>query len=311
MRLNIIAAVAFGLSCFTSCSDTQHAPIATRAADDSSVQNQPEPHDLAASGSASGAHTEHAHVPSQPDYTHAEGRDRAHQDVSDVTNRERTHGGEYAQENRRPAHHDQSGRGFPHAEHAHSSEVHDTDVGRRAPASPAAHGNTSEVDDSGANSKKIAIGDKVPDFEVTIAGKTWKLSELQKNATMTGDGTLVLTFWCSFCHSCRHVEHALEALAKQYHGTVGVLALDASAGETTEGVAEFAKQRELTLPIALDGSGDIFGTRVTTTTVVIDKTGVLRYRGQFGDEEHAFAHDALRAVLAGEDVPVQETRQKG
>ncbi|MBI2479392.1 MAG: hypothetical protein HYV60_12395 [Planctomycetia bacterium] len=79
-------------------------------------------------------------------------------------------------------------------------------------------------------------------------------------------------------------------------------------------MAEFAKQRELALPIALDANGaaaDIFGTRVTTTTVVIDKSGVLRYRGQFEDGQHAFAQDALRAVLAGEDVPVQETRQKG
>ena len=167
---------------------------------------------------------------------------------------------------------------------------------------------------AGDDSKRIAIGDKVPEFEVTIADKKWKLSELQQNRELTADGTLVLTFWCSFCHSCRHVEHALDALAKQHQGTVGIVALDASAGETTEGVAEFAMERELTLPIALDATGaaaDIFGTRVTTTTVVIDKDGLLRYRGQFGDNQHPFAEDALRAVLAGDDVPVQETRQKG
>ena len=70
----------------------------------------------------------------------------------------------------------------------------------------------------------------------------------------------------------------------------------------------------MTLPIAINadgGAADIFGTRVTTTTVVIDKAGVLRYRGHFGDSQHALAHDALRAVLAGDDVPVEETRQKG
>ncbi len=46
------------------------------------------------------------------------------------------------------------------------------------------------------------------------------------------------------------------------------MALDASAGETAEAVAEFAKQHKLTLPIALDARGataDIFGARVTTT----------------------------------------------
>ncbi len=164
------------------------------------------------------------------------------------------------------------------------------------------------------DSKRIAIGDMVPDFEVSIAGKKWKLSELRQNKEITADGTLVLTFWCSFCHSCRHVEQSLDALAKEYRGKVGVIALDASAGETTDGVTEFAKKRELSLPIALDASGasaSIFGTRVTTTTVVIDKDGLLRYRGQFGDGQHSFALEALRAVLAGKEVSVQETLQKG
>ena len=175
------------------------------------------------------------------------------------------------------------------------------------------HGHSSEGQ-PGDSSKKIAIGEKVPDFEVTVNGKKWKLSELQQKADMTKDGTLVLTFWCSFCHSCRHVEHQLDKLAKQYQGKAGVIALDASDGETTEGVAEFAEERGLTLPIALDSSGaaaDIFGVRVTTTTVVIDGHGVLRYRGQFGDRKHAFAEDALKAVLAGEEVRVKKTPHKG
>lgn len=178
----------------------------------------------------------------------------------------------------------------------------------------AAHGHASAAHDSSDSTKKIAVGEKVSDFEVTINGKPWKLSELQKNAAMTEDGILVLTFWCSFCHSCRHIEKHLDELARRYNGRVGVIAMDASAGETADGVAEFARERELTFPIALDASGksaDVLGTRVTTTTVVIDKSGVLRYRGQFGDGQHAFAEDALRAVLAGEDIPVKETRQKG
>jgi thiol-disulfide isomerase/thioredoxin len=176
------------------------------------------------------------------------------------------------------------------------------------------HASHAKHHDTGNQFKMIAVGDKVPDFEVMIAGKRWKRSELQKNAAMTADGTLVLTFWCSFCHSCRHVEHSLDDLAKQYRGKAAVMAVDASAGETAEAVAEFAKQHNLTLPIALDVSGataDIFGARVTTTTVVIDKSGVLRYRGQFGDRQHAYAQEALQAVLADKDVPVQETRQRG
>ncbi len=177
----------------------------------------------------------------------------------------------------------------------------------------AGHGHA-HSEQHGTDSGAIAIGDKVPDFEVVIDGKTWKLSELQGDPDVTSDGTLVLTFWCSFCHSCRNVEHQLDKLAAEYRGKVGVMALDASAGETAAGVAAFAAEEGLTLPIALSSGGaaaDIFGTRVTTTTVVIDGDGILRYCGQFSDRENNFAEDALQAVLADEEVPVQKTRQKG
>jgi thiol-disulfide isomerase/thioredoxin len=173
------------------------------------------------------------------------------------------------------------------------------------------HGHSAKANES---SSGISVGDKVPEFVVTIAGKKRTLSELRQDAALSEDGTLVLTFWCSFCHSCRHIEQRLDKLAKRYSGRVGVIALDASAGETTEVVAEFAKENGLSLPIALNPSGtaaDILGVQVTTTTIVIDSKGILRYRGQFGASGHAYAAEALEAVLAGEDVRVKKTRQKG
>jgi thiol-disulfide isomerase/thioredoxin len=160
----------------------------------------------------------------------------------------------------------------------------------------------------------ISIGDKVPNFEVTIDDKKWTLSQLRRNTKLTNDGTIVLTFWCSFCHSCRDVDQSLNQLAEHYKGKAAVIALDASDGETTEQVAQFAKKKGLTLPIALNASGsaaDIFGTKVTTTTVVIDKEGVLRYRGQFGSAGHPFTRDALESVLHGQTVKVTETKHRG
>ena len=164
------------------------------------------------------------------------------------------------------------------------------------------------------HTKAISVGDTVPDFEVMLDGRTWRLSELRKNKDITLDGTLILTFWCSFCESCRHVERDLDKLAKQYHGKVGVIALDASFGETRQEVAAFAKERGLTFPIALNASGsvaDIFGVKSTTTTAVIDSTGILRYLGQFSNRQQEFAHDALKAVLAGKEIAIKRTRPKG
>ena len=182
---------------------------------------------------------------------------------------------------------------------------------RESGGEPATHGVPGR---SGPENRPLSVGDRVPDFEVTLDGRTWKLSELQGNRDMTLDGTLVLTFWCSFCHSCRDMEQELNRLARQYRRKAGVIALDASAGETRESVAAFAKDNELTMPIALDANGsaaDIFGVNATTTTAVIDSTGTLRYLGQFQDRRHTYALDALKAVLAGKEVTISRTRPSG
>jgi peroxiredoxin len=158
----------------------------------------------------------------------------------------------------------------------------------------------------------VAVGEKVPDFVVQdLRGKTRKLSELQKESP---SGLVSLTFWCSFCHSCRHMEARLDQMAKSMHGKAVVAAVDASAGETAEGVSAFVKQKGLTVPVLMDGKGaaaDLFGVRVTTTTVVIDGKGILRYRGRFADGSQPHAENALQAVLAGKNVPKAETALQG
>lgn len=163
-----------------------------------------------------------------------------------------------------------------------------------------------------AKVKPLSVGDRVPDFTVhDLAGKSRKLSELQK---ANPSGVVSLTFWCSFCHSCRHMEARLDGLAKSLTGKAAVAAIDASAGETAEEVSAFAKSKGLTLPILLDEKGaaaDLFGVRVTTTTVVIDGKGILRYRGQFGHGQQTLAEDALKSVLAGKDVATAETALRG
>ncbi len=66
---------------------------------------------------------------------------------------------------------------------------------------------------------RVKVGDKVPDFSVrTLDGKSVQLSELQKDAKRTASGAVVLSFWCSTCHSCRDMEHLLAKLNKDYEG---------------------------------------------------------------------------------------------
>ena len=195
-----------------------------------------------------------------------------------------------------------------HARHTHQKDGHRKDErkhhkhgGNRANESPP--------------EAIVKIGEKVPDFTVQMLdGKSVKLSELQKDEEQTKTGVVVLSFWCTTCHSCRDVEHLLAKLYKDYQGQAAVFALGANADETAETADAFVRENGLELPILLDPSGNtanLFGVNQTTTTVVIDGNRVLRYCGQFRQKGGGSAEAALKAVLAGKEVAVKTTPHFG
>ena len=278
MRLLRNTIVGFAFLSLTSCSD--------------SPQQSPE----------STTETEHAAQPNGQSTVHSQSNVHSqHADSHIAAN----HGGDSAKAASDEVSHQ--------SKHVHAATEHAAKRGHHG-QHRGNHATTDGLERAGQNTKAIKVGDKVPDFEVTLDGRTWTLSELRQNKDMTPNGTLVLTFWCSFCHSCRDVERDLDKLAREYHGKAGVIAIDASFGESRQAVTAFAKKRGLTMPIALNTSGsaaDILGVKSTTTTVVIDSTGTLRYLGQFRDRRHAFAREALKAVLAGTEIGIKVTRPKG
>lgn len=198
---------------------------------------------------------------------------------------------------------EEHGKHADHKEHVHKRGEHKN------------HKGGEHQDKETAPQGSVKLGDNVPDFSVrTLDGKTVKLSELRKDEKLTKKGVVVLSFWCSTCHSCRDVEHLLAKLSKDYEGQAVVFALDANFNETAEGVAAFVKKKRLDLPIVLDPSGntaDVFGIKRTTTTVVIDGNGVLRYCGQFQQKDGGSAEQALKAVLAGKEVAIKTTPHNG
>jgi peroxiredoxin len=202
------------------------------------------------------------------------------------------------------AHGVSGGQGTPGGHDAHEAHSkHSRSIGQSGPGT----GKTTS-----GNRQALAVGDTVPDFEVRdLQGKTHRLSDLRKK---TESGIVSLTFWCSFCHSCRDVEASMDRFARDNKGKAVVAAIDASAGETAAKVSAFAKKKGLSLPILMDAPGkaaDLFGVNVTTTTIVIDGHGKLRYRGQYQDGSQALASDALAAVLAGRSVAKEETALRG
>lgn len=168
---------------------------------------------------------------------------------------------------------------------------------------------------AGDEAPAVKVGDKVPSFVVVnLEGKSESLADLQKDPKSGQPRPIVLTFWCSFCDSCRGIDQPLDKLAAEYKGKATVVAIDASAPDSAADIKAFVTEHKLTLPVVVDKKGaaaDLFGAHVTTTTVVIDAAGTLRYRGRFSQADHSFAAEALKAVLDGKDVHTKETKPRG
>ena len=155
-------------------------------------------------------------------------------------------------------------------------------------------------------------GEALKDWAVSdLSGKVWTLNDLQKK---TDSGVVCLTFWCTFCHSCRHMDGRFQALAADFKDKATVIGVDASAADDAKKVAAFVQSKQFKVPVFLDKGGkvaDQFGIKVTTTTLIIDKAGIVRYRGQFGSDATPYARDALKAVLEGQEPVVKETAPSG
>jgi peroxiredoxin len=150
------------------------------------------------------------------------------------------------------------------------------------------------------------LGQELQDFTLTdSAGTAFRLSELRRTAERSGK-IVVLTFWCTTCHSCREVERGFDAKAREYaERGVTYLMVDSNVTDTAPRVREFLERNELSFRVLMDAGSAMaryFGATRTTTTAVIDADGRLRYYGGLPGAEAA-----VRNLLAGEQVAVPES----
>ena len=136
------------------------------------------------------------------------------------------------------------------------------------------------------------VGDRAPDFTLkTLDGKTVSLSDYAGKP-------VVLNFWASYCHPCRE-EFPLfkEQLAKD-PGKFVVLGVDAKDIESD--AKAFAKAKQATWPIVVDGGGQVaqaYGVGALPQTFFIKPDGkvALRYYAQIPDDKWP---DAIAKITA-------------
>ena len=134
----------------------------------------------------------------------------------------------------------------------------------------------------------------------------------------------------SMCNRCPYVGLYIDKLkklqielGKQGFTLIGVNGNIAQndANESFECMKAFARENQLNFPYLWDSTQDVtrsFGATKTPTAFLIDKDGVVRYRGQVDSNaqeqdtaEKSYLKNAVICLFNGEEIAVTETEARG
>jgi cytochrome c biogenesis protein CcmG/thiol:disulfide interchange protein DsbE len=121
--------------------------------------------------------------------------------------------------------------------------------------------------------------------------------DVQGNVMRSQDlrGRVVLVnFWGIWCKSCRQeIPHLVELDRKWKEA--GLVVLGADYGDATEDLEDFAAEMGMIYPVLVDeGLADDYEVLVYPTSIVIDRSGRIRYRVE-GYREESF--EAMTSVI--------------
>jgi peroxiredoxin len=163
------------------------------------------------------------------------------------------------------------------------------------------------------------IGSYAPDFELPgIDNQVHHLGRYLEKFRAVGV--------IAMCNHCPYVGLYIKRLkdiqtkfAQQNFTLIGMNGSDANQNpkESFDSMKVFAAKQELNFPYLWDSTQDVsrsFGVTKTPTAFLIDKDGVVRYKGQIDDHppnpsiagEH-FLKDAIACLLKGQEIRIPET----
>lgn len=158
------------------------------------------------------------------------------------------------------------------------------------------------------------INEPVLDFSLPdVNGKIHRLSDCRGKI-------VIVNFWSCACPHSERTDRAIMSMFVQWREDVVMLSVAANRSEAAQSVDEAAKTRRL--PIVLidadDAVADLFNAQTTPHVFVIDREGILRYRGAVDDvtfrqknPTRFFLDEAVEALLDGRLPTLTETPAYG
>jgi thiol-disulfide isomerase/thioredoxin len=181
------------------------------------------------------------------------------------------------------------------------------------------------------NYPTLALGSPAPDFNLpAVDGRNYALKDFASARL------LLVVFTCNHCPTAQYYEERLKQLAADYKdkgvAVAAIMPNDAKAlrldelgwtdlSDSFEEMKLRARQRQFNFPYLYDGDTEAvaraYGPVATPHAFLFDAQRRLRYVGAIDDSEHVqhvqkhFVHDAIEALLAGQEPPATKTKVPG
>jgi len=161
---------------------------------------------------------------------------------------------------------------------------------------------------------ELQINQPVPDFELPdLNGKSRRLSDHRGRI-------VIVNFWSCECPHSARTDKAILAMFAQWRDEVSLLTIASNRNESLSALEEAAESRRL--PQVLQDAdcrvADLFDAQTTPHIFVMDREGILRYRGSVDDvtfRQRApmrfFLDEAVESLLAGHFPTLTESPAYG
>lgn len=158
------------------------------------------------------------------------------------------------------------------------------------------------------------VGKTAPEFQLTdLKGEEYRVEEAR-------DQVLVLNFWSAECPWAEKGDEALAAMDIEWGQGALLWRIASNVNESTEQLRQVARARDVE-PVLLDEDhkvADLYRAVTTPHVYVIDRQGVLRYKGAPNDAafddpepEKNYLALALEAAREGRSPEPAETKGRG
>lgn len=123
----------------------------------------------------------------------------------------------------------------------------------------------------------VQVGEQMPSFSITtLDGKSIDSSNI------IGKKSAFFVFWATWCPNCKKEVPHINELAKKL-GPQGMqfLGINVGINDSLKKVQRYAEKYQMQYPLVFDEDSQLtreFGISGTPTVIIVDKSGIVRYR---------------------------------